>query len=135
MAMFWSMVALKATLTPAESKRGRCSVQQSSVFTKDFCLNLLSITVSVFTCECLYSAAQCAHIIPQIFNPHEGILFYLVHIIGCTAAATLAFESTIAVPLVTGQRSLPLDWNRMEEDKRGDRRLCERQVHGGQLSV
>lgn len=105
-------------------------------------LNLPSITVSVFTCECLYSAVQCAHIVPQIFNPHEGILFYLVHIIGCTAAAALAFESTIAVPLVTGQRSLPLDWNRMEEgvrketEKRWDRRLCERQVqHGGQTCV
>lgn len=56
---------------------------------------------------------QYVDVIPQIFNPCEGVLFYLIHVIGCTAAATLTIKSTVAVPLVTGESFLQLDWSRM----------------------
>lgn len=75
---------------------------------------MYDIGFSLFTCESLYSVIQCDDFVPQIFHPYKGLFFNLVHFFGCTAAATLAIESTIAVPVVTGQRSFPLDWNMTE---------------------
>ncbi len=112
MAAFCSMLALKAILTSPDSKRERFIVQ----YNKAQCaqrLNIPSVTVSVFTFIVVYFVIECADILPQIFNSYEGVLFYLVHFLGGTAAATLTIESTIAVPFVAGQRSLPLDWKRM----------------------
>ena len=74
-----------------------------------------SATTRTFgTCELLRSAAQCADVTQQTFNPQEGDLLCLEHVSGCTAAAALALKSTVAVPCGAGQRFLQLDWRRTE---------------------
>lgn len=60
------------------------------------------------------SAAELADVIPQSFQPREGLLLQLVHVVGCTAAPPLAGEGTVAVPLVTGQRFGPFNWEKTE---------------------
>lgn len=60
----------------------------------------------VFTCKLPHSAAQLADAVPQVCHPGEGAFLQLVHVVGAAAAAPLAVEGTVAVPGVTGQRSL-----------------------------
>lgn len=59
------------------------------------------------------TAAQRADIVPQGLHPGEGGLLQLVHVVGCTAAAALARECTVAVPRVAAQRLAPFDWEVM----------------------
>lgn len=60
------------------------------------------------------AAAQRADIVPQRLHPGEAFLLELEHVVGCTAAAALAGEGAVAVPLVTGQGFGPFDWGGME---------------------
>lgn len=75
------------------------------------------------------AAAQRADVLPQRMHPGEGLLLQLEHVVGCAAAATLAGEGAAAVPLVTGQRFGPLNWEETEGPCRITARKRDRGSH------
>lgn len=66
----------------------------------------------VYTSIRLHSVGQFWDGVPQVFDPHVGVILYLGQIAGSTAAAALVIVSAIAVPLLAGQSSIEGDWNR-----------------------
>lgn len=76
-------------------------------------------TIYLLTCKLLHSAAKHADVFPQVWHSGEGVFLQLIHVIGTTAAASLAVEGAVTVPLVADQRFLTdcSVWEQKEKKK------------------
>lgn len=62
------------------------------------------------TCDFLDVVVQSGELLPFVHHAREGVVLQHTHLIGHTAAARLALEGTLTIPLPTGQGPSPAYW-------------------------